>query len=123
MNIRIKATHFSLTPAITEYINRRIEKAAGLLGNDPSIQCDVEVGRSAGHSAKGDVFRAEIHIVAPGKNMYASSEKEDLYAAIDDVRDEIVREITAVKGKQISIVRRGGVRVKNMVKGLWPWNK
>jgi ribosomal subunit interface protein len=123
MNIRIKGTNISLTPAISDYIAKRLEKASSLLGNDPSIQCDVEVGRSAGHQSKGEVFRAEVHIVGPGKNMYASSDKEDLYVAIDDVRDEIIREITAAKGKRMSLVRRSGARVKGVMKGLWPWKK
>jgi ribosomal subunit interface protein len=68
----------------------------------------------------GDIFRAEIHIVAKDKNLYASSEQDDLYKAIDVVRDEMLREVRSSKSKGLSLLRRGGARVKNMIRGIWP---
>src|SRR3989344_6329420 len=123
MKVNIKATSVQNSPAITEYINKRLIKVAKLLGNDPTIQCDVELAKTTGHHNKGDIFRAEIHIVGAGRNLYASSEKSDLYTAIDDVRDEIRSELKAKKDKDVSLVRRGGAQVKAMLKGLWPWGK
>ncbi len=121
MNINIKATTISLTPAISDYTNKRLEKVVRLLDGDKSAQCDVELGKVSAHHQKGNIFKAEVHIVGAGKNYYASSEQPDLYAAIDIVRDDILHEISAGKAKRISLVRRSGARVKDMVKGLWPW--
>ena len=123
MNINIKTTAISLTPAISEYVSKRLEKIGKLLANDAPVQCDVELGRTTEHHNKGNIFRAEIHIVAAGKNLYASSEKDDLYVAIDAVKDDILSELKAGKGKKISLIRRSGARVKNMMKGLWPWKR
>ncbi len=123
MNTNIKTTNVTLTPAIREYVDKRMEKVSALLQSDPSVQCDIELGRSSVHHQKGDIFKAEVHIVGAGKNLYASSEKSDLYSAIDMVRDDILRELKSGKGKRISLVRRSGARVKDMVKGLWPWGK
>jgi len=123
MNINIKTTSITLTPAISEYVSKRLEKASKLLAEDPSTQCDIELAKTTEHHNKGDIFRAEIHIVAAGKNIYASSEKDDLYTAIDCVRDDILRELKSGKGKRISLIRRSGARVKNVLKGLWPWKK
>ncbi|MDE1941022.1 MAG: HPF/RaiA family ribosome-associated protein, partial [Patescibacteria group bacterium] len=109
------------TPAISDYANKRLEKIAVLLDSDPAAQCDIELGKTTDHHKKGNIFRAEIHVVGAGKNYYASSEQNDLYAAIDIVRDEIIRELTAGKAKRVSLLRRSGARVKNMIKGLWPW--
>ncbi|MFA6314869.1 MAG: ribosome-associated translation inhibitor RaiA [Candidatus Paceibacterota bacterium] len=123
MNINIKTTSITLTPAISEYVAKRLDKIGKLLGNDPSIQCDVELARTTEHHQKGNIFRAEIHIVGSAKNAYASSEETDLYSAIDTVRDEILQEIRVGKGKKISLIRRSGARLKNMVKGLWSWRR
>lgn len=120
MNIDIKNTNITLTPAISDYIEKRLDKIKRIIGEDPSLQCDVELGRTTEHHHKGDIFRAEIHIVGSGKNLYASSQKEDLYAAIDKVQDDILRELKTDKEKKISFIRRGGARVKAIVKGLWP---
>jgi ribosomal subunit interface protein len=123
MNTNIKMTNIVLTGAISEYVNKRLKKVEGILSNDPSAQCDVELGKVSAHHQKGDIFRAEIHIVGAGKNAYATAEKNDLFAAIDAVRDEVLRELKAGKGKRISLIRRSGAKVKDMVKGLWPFGK
>lgn len=121
MNINIKTTNISLTPAIAEYTQKRLNKAVQLIEDDPSARVDVELAKTTGHHHKGEIFRAEVHIVASGKNIYVASEKEDLYVAIDAVRDEVLRELKADKDKRSSLMRRGGAKVKNMMKGLWPW--
>jgi len=121
MNTRIKATNVTLSPAITDYVDKRLKSVTKLVSHDPSIICDVELARTSGHHQKGDIFRAEIHLVGRGVDAYAAAEREDLYSAIDDMRDEITREIQARRGKRLSLIRRSGARVKSMVKGLWPW--
>ena len=123
MNIKIKTTGISLTPAISEYADKRLEKVTKVIGNDPSYICDVELAKTTSHHKNGDIFRAEIHIVGKGKDLYASAEDADLYAAIDLVRDEIIREIRASKGKRLSFIRKGGAQVKAMMKGMWPFGR
>lgn len=121
MNTRIKATGLSMTQAISDYTDKRIDKVTKILGTDPSFMCDIELAKTSNHHKQGDIFRAEIHIVGKGRDLYASAEDQDLYAAIDVVRDEIIREIRASKGKRLSFIRRGGSKVKTMMKGMWPW--
>lgn len=121
MNTNIKTTGITLTPAISDYTKKRLEKVSVFLEKDPSIQCDVELGRISAHHQKGEVFRAEVHLVGSAKNIYVSAEKDDLYSAIDAVKDEVLREIKSDKGKKVSLIRRSGLRIKNIVKGLWPW--
>src|SRR5688572_8643747 len=111
MNTNIKNTNLMLSEALTDYVNKKLEKVGSLLSEDPTAQCDVELARTTGHHHKGDVFRAEIHIVAAGKNLYASSEKEDIYMAVDDAKDEILRELKSSREKEISLIRRGGSRI------------
>jgi len=121
MNINIKTTAITLTPAISDYTNKRLEKIAVLLAYDPGAQCDIELAKTTSHHQKGDIFRAEIHIVAKGKNVYASAEKDDLYTAIDCVQDEILSELRTDKGKRISMLRKGGAKVKSIIRGMWPF--
>lgn len=122
MNINIKG-NISVTPAISDYLDSRLEKIKKIIGDDPAIQCDVELSRTTVHHAKGDIFKAEIHIVGSGRNIFGRSEKQDLYGAIDVVQNQILSELKSEKGKKISFVRRGGAQVKSMMKGLWPWGQ
>ena len=123
MNTNIKTTNITLTPSISEYIDKRLEKVSKILESDPAAKCDIEIGLTNNHHNKGDIFKAEIHIVGSHKNLYASTEQSDLYAALDLVRDDIFHQLTADKQKNVSHIRRGGARVKEMVKGIWPWGK
>ncbi len=123
MNIHIKTTNITLTEAISAYVNKRLEKISKLTSDDSSAQCDVELGRTTAHHHKGDVFRCEIHLVGSGINIYTSAEKEDLYASVDEVQEGVLRELTAGKKKSTSRIRRGGAKVKAMMKGMWPWGK
>ena len=123
MNINIKATSLTLTPDISNYITKRLDAVTKFFRHDSSARCEVEIGRTSAHHKNGEVFRAEVHISAKGEDLYASAEEEDIYRAIDAVRDEILREARSSKAKKISLVRRSGMMVKNLMKGMWPGSK
>jgi putative sigma-54 modulation protein len=120
MRNTIKATNFELTPAITDYIEKRFSAFDKFVshGDPKNALCEVEVGKTTRHHKSGDVFRAEVNLTVSGKNFFAVSEKDDLYAAIDEVKDEIVQAITTDKDKSMTLYRRGALRVKNILKGL-----
>lgn len=123
MNINIKTTTISLTPAISEYVDKHLDVIKRFLQDDPTVQFDLELAKTTNHHRQGDIFKAEIHIVAKDQNIFASVEKEDLYAAIDIVRDEVLRKLKSTKDKRQSLVRRGGAQVKDFIKGFWKGNK
>lgn len=120
MKINIKATGIQLTPAISSYVQKKISAIDKYLDkNNKDIVALIEVGRSTRHHKTGNIFRAEVHIAGGGLDLYAVSDKEDLYAAVDVVKDDIVRELNKTKGKRFALMRRGGQMMKNMMKGLW----
>ncbi len=118
MKINIKATGIELTGAISEYVEKKVSSLDKYLESNQDAVIQVEVGKSTHHHKSGDVFRAEIHIQGAGLNLYADSEQSDLYAAIDLVRDDMVRNLTQSKGKKETLARRGGRMVKGVLRGL-----
>ena len=109
-----------LTPAITDYVNKRLNAASKFLESDPTAIIEVSVGKTTEHHKNGDIFKAEAHIVGAKKDIYVEASAIDLYAAIDILRDEVMRRLSADKGKRLSRLRRSGAMVKNMIKGMWP---
>lgn len=108
MRILIKGTAVQLTPAIEDYIQKRIgglEKYLKRL-DSPAVEARVEVGKISGHHKKGDIFRAEINLKLPGRLLRAEEESDDLFAAIDLVHDEMKREIVSFKAKKIESRQR-----------------
>lgn len=118
IKINVKATNISLTPAISDYIKKRIDALEKFYKKEEEIIANVEVGKTTRHHKSGDVFRAEIHIRSRGNEYYATSEREDLYAAIDEVKDEIVRELTSTRKRALRLLRRGGAQIKNLLKSI-----
>ena len=88
------------------------------LEDNPDIIAKVEVGKDTQHHKTGEVFRAEVHIVGPGKDVYVVELEPDLYAAIDKVKDRTALELSREKGKRFAMARRGGRAIKNMMKGI-----
>lgn len=123
MKINTKATNISITPSIADYIQKKVEAFEKFLSGAPEILVNVEVGKTTKHHKSGDVFRAEIRLTANGDECYAAAEKDDLYAAIDEVKDEIVRELTSNKKKSLKLFKRGGQQVKNLLKRIGNWRK
>jgi putative sigma-54 modulation protein len=117
MKINIKATGIELTPAISDYVQKKVSALHKYIHNDDAV-AQVEVGRTTQHHKTGEVFKAEVHITGAGLDLYAVSEHSDLYAAIDLVKDEITRNAVHEKGKRETLTRRGGQMVKNVLKGL-----
>lgn len=119
MHIKIKATNTTLTPQIEEYISKKVEALDKLVSKeDTSAQVAVEVGKTTEHHKSGDVFFAEFNLHIAGGDFIAKQEAADLYAAIDIAKDELMHAVRAHKGKQQTMLRRGGQMVKNMLRGF-----
>jgi putative sigma-54 modulation protein len=118
MNTNIKATNIELTSAISDYVNKRLSALEKFIKEEEEMTAYVEVGKTTNHHKQGEVFRAEFNIEISGDKFYTFSEKEDLYAAIDDAKDEIARQIKTNKDRRQTLFKRGAVSVKKMLKGI-----
>ncbi|MDO8565130.1 MAG: ribosome-associated translation inhibitor RaiA [bacterium] len=118
MKINIKGTGMELTPAITNYVEKKVSAIEKYIDASPDTVAQVEVGKSTQHHKSGEIFRAEVHITGGGLDLYAVSEQADLYAAIDLVKDEIIKGALHTKGRRQALTRRGAQMVKNAMKGI-----
>jgi ribosomal subunit interface protein len=120
MKINLKGTGMEITPEISDYLEKRLMGIEKFLpASDDAFTLRVELGKTSNHHHSGEIFRAEINIYVGGKSFRAVSEKIDLNSAIDDVRDEISRELSSHKEKRISLVRRGGQKLKSMLRKFY----
>lgn len=118
MIINIKATNTEFTPAVTAYVEEKVMSVDKLINaEDPeSVLANVEIGLSTTHHQSGKIYRAEINLHIGGQYLRAVSEQEDLYAAIDDMREQIAREVTAWRNKKRDMFRKGGATIKNLLR-------
>ena len=89
MDLHITARHLKLTPAIADYVRKKLEKAKRYFGRLiwAQVILDVEKNRHI----------AEIVIHAAGRTLTAKKESTDLYAAIDLASDKIDEQLRRYK--------------------------
>lgn len=100
MNINIKADGFELTPSIRDKVMKKLMTIGKLLSefdDKGEIELDFEVSRTTRHHRKGDVFYAEANLSLPKKLIRAESTKEELGAAIDEVKERLSETIKKYK--------------------------
>lgn len=110
----IKTKDLNLTDTIEDYLEKKLASLEKFLSdfNQESIIAEIEVGRTTRHHQAGDIFRAEINLSINGKLFRVESERDDLYAAIDEVRDDLEQEIRKFKTKKETIYIRGARSLK-----------
>lgn len=119
MKININTKHIDLTDALAHHVRNKVSQVEKFLDkNDGSIMCDVEIGTSTTHHQSGEIFCAEINLHTAGHDYRVVSEKDDLYFAINQAKDEIVDAVRSHRKKEQTLVKRGGARVKNILKGF-----
>jgi ribosomal subunit interface protein len=118
MQIKIKTTNIEMTDAISSYVEEKLQSLEkfAVPHNEENPLLYVEIGKTTNHHQSGDIFRAEVSMNVRGRQFRAVSEKDDLYAAIDDMRAELARLLTSHKTKERSLARRGASMIKNILR-------
>ncbi|HWO07019.1 MAG TPA: HPF/RaiA family ribosome-associated protein [Candidatus Paceibacterota bacterium] len=111
MNVQIKTTDYELTPQLSSYLDEKIEALEKLISDD-AARCEIEIGRAAGHPQQGRIWKAEIVITHFGERHRAFAQEESVNAAIDIAKDEMQQLLRKSKGRQMTLARRMGARLK-----------
>jgi putative sigma-54 modulation protein len=96
MLITIKQRGMEITPAIRQYVE---EKMQSLDKYFDAWQIDVEIGYANKHQQKGDVYECKAVVQYAGEVFSIEKDAEDLYKAIDKVKDHLRVELTQRKEK------------------------
>lgn len=116
MRFIIKSTKIELNPQLKKYIKERIGSTEKYITTDLPLVAKVEVGKTTDRHNKGDIFRAEVNISLKRKFLRAEAVREDIYFAINEVRDDLKREFKKYKETIIDKHRKSGKREKRQIK-------
>lgn len=117
MEVRIKSQH--MTRETREYLDGRLAALEKLMGKDAAkARCEVEISRAAGRKKTSDhMWLAEIHVVAPGAEpLYAKNHAQTVNAAIDDVKEEIERQIRSARKAVRRDIKKKGSELKRLAR-------
>lgn len=117
MSINIKTTNISSGSAAEAYLIKKLDSLEKFVNFDAdNVVAQAEIGRTSNHHKSGEIFRAEINVRIGKATFRVTAEKDDLHAAIDEMKDELAREIKAHKDKEMTNLRKGGAKIKNIVR-------
>ena len=122
MQINLQGKGIELTESIKDYVLKRVTNLEKLLSNleekKGEARVSFEIGKTTNHHKAGEIFHADCSINIKGKKFYSSVVRQDLYEAIDEVKENLFREISRNKDKKQTLFKRGASSVKKMMKGL-----
>ena len=99
MQIQITGKSMDLTEPTKDYVNEKM-LSLNKFYNEKIIRADVVLGVISEHHQKGKKFFAECKLDVPGKNLFAVKEDDNLYKAVDKIRDYLELELKKYKLKQ-----------------------
>ncbi len=98
MTINLVHKGIEVTPAIKAYVEEKMQSIEKFMGGADFM--DVEVGMSTHHHHKGEVFLCKVNVTVNGGLVHIEREEEDLYKAIDKVRDHLREALSQAKKRQ-----------------------
>ena len=118
MNIKIKSTNVAMGPNVEDYVFKKMQSLEKFIKSGGEILCEIELAKNTKHHKSVDLYKAEANISYEGKQIYVVAERDDLYASIDELRDEVERTIVSNRKRYLSVVRRGSKKFKDWLRGF-----
>jgi len=91
MQLNVSGHHVDVTDALRDYVNNKFERLERHSEDITKAEVTLIVEKAT-HKAE-----ASIHV--PGADLFAASEAEDMYAAIDQLADKLDRQVIKHKEK------------------------
>lgn len=110
-----KGTNYELTPQIEQHLEDKLNLLEKFVPEGAAVVCDVELEKVAPKQT-GQIYRAEINLQVDGKLYRAEATEEKMEDAIDAAKNEVKREISRAAEKHQSLMRRGGKKIKDMLR-------
>lgn len=104
-----------LTDALRTLVEQKLATLEKFIGDETDVSCDVELEKISG-SQSGMIFRAEVNFFLKGKMHRAEATTDQIEKSIDEVRAELHRELERTNSKAQTLMKRGGLALKNLLR-------
>lgn len=111
MNISITLTHIDSSDALDSYVREKLGALEKYMDDHQAENAllRVELGKTTEHHHKGNIFSAEGNLSVDSIHLRATIEKDDLYAAIDELKDILAEQWKSAKEKMIDHNHEPGI--------------
>ncbi len=118
MRINIQTKNLDLSDAIRAYVEDKVQNFSKLLSEELDPLLEIELAKERPDQNNGEeLFKAEINLLFRGEQIYLDALASDLYAAIDELKDKVMRELRQSKEKTEALAREGAREAKAILRG------
>lgn len=112
--INFKKTNVEVSDELLDLAEEKLRTLEKYIGEAPTV-CEVEFEKIS-HQQQGDIFRMETNLTVNGKLYRADAALDSFEKSIDEVRDELDKELRRDRSKKDTLFRRGSRRLKEMLR-------
>lgn len=113
-SINYKFNGLAEAQALTDIVEQKCAAFEKYLRENSDVLCTVEFQKVAPQH-NGQVHRVEANLTIDGTLFRAEATEESFEKAIDEVRDELDKEIRTAKEKQETLLKQGARTVKEQM--------
>lgn len=114
-HINHKKNGLELSDELLNLVDEKLRSLEKFIEDAPTV-CDVEFEKVTDQQ-QGDVYRLEVNLEVNGKLYRAEATMESFEHAIDEVRDELDKEMRRTSKKKETLFRKGSRKIKEMLRG------
>lgn len=92
MNLKVTGINIDITPALREYVEKKLDRIVRHVDNAISTSVTLSVDKLQ--------QKAEVDLHLAGKSIHTESVENDMYAAIDTLMDKLDRMVLKHKEKR-----------------------
>ncbi|MCB9814972.1 ribosome-associated translation inhibitor RaiA [Candidatus Nomurabacteria bacterium] len=112
--INYKFNDLDEAQALTDLIEQKFTSLEKYLHRGNSGTCDVEFSKVS-PQLSGKVHQVGVNLLVEGTLYRAEATEESFEKAIDEVRDELDKELRRAKDKQVTMDKQSGREAKEMM--------
>jgi len=112
--INFKYNDLEEVKPLADLMQQKLQSLTKYLHEEQSITCDVEFEKVAPQNA-GQVYRAEVNLMVEGTLFRAEATENSFEVAIDEVRNELDKELRRAKDKQVTLDKDAGRAAKEQM--------
>lgn len=114
----ITGDNVEISESVRQYVESHYKTFEKFLDPAEDREIDFLVSKNTAHQRE-DTYKIEARFVFRIGDFFARAENADIISGIDEVKEILLREITARKGKKKTMFRRGAQKVKQFAKGIF----
>lgn len=100
-DVAVTGNNIDLTPALTDYVNSKLDKVMGKLSSSGLVQ-DTDVHLTVNKNPKvKNAHKAEVVTSVKGTVIRCAEESPDMYASVDLVTDRLARKLLQYKERRL----------------------